>query len=126
MKRFLPLFCVALIAAISASHFASDSDAQETKVAAKEKTRKKPRGRLPNYYSQVVSETQRGEIYKLQADYSAKIEALQKQIDDLESMRDSEVRGVLTDEQQKRVDELSAAAKKKSDERRAKSKKTSK
>jgi hypothetical protein len=69
------------------------------------KAKKAPaKGRLPAYYSQVVTEGQRQRIYQIQADYNPKIEALEAEIEALESQRDAEIRAVLSPEQQKRLD----------------------
>jgi hypothetical protein len=70
----------------------------------------KPRGRLPVYYAQVVSEEQREEIYSIQASYAAQIDALEAQIETLLDERDAKIREVLTPEQRKEVDDLAAAA----------------
>ena len=43
--------------------------------------------------------------YALQAQYSAKIDDLQKQLQDLIAKRDADIRGVLTADQQKKLDE---------------------
>ena len=40
-------------------------------------------GRLPPYYKEVVSETQKKEIYTIQTSYDDKLEALEKQYDAL-------------------------------------------
>ena len=40
-------------------------------------------GRLPPYYKDVVSETQKQQIYKIQSTYDDKLEALEKQYDAL-------------------------------------------
>jgi hypothetical protein len=80
--------------------------------AAPEKpARKKPRGRLPAYYSRVVSQDQRTEIYTIQAKFAEQIEALRQQILQLEQQRDRQVRDTLSPEQQQQVDQLVAAAK---------------
>jgi TolA-binding protein len=80
-------------------------------AAAPTKARAKPRGRLPAYYAQVVSNLQRERIYKVQQSYSEQIEALEAQLKDLQTKMQTEIRGVLTPEQQKKIDELTAAAK---------------
>ncbi len=83
--------------------------------------RKKPRGRLPNQYGQLgISEQQRTKIYELQSGFNAQIAKLRDQIDLLETQRNTEVRNVLTEDQQKRYDELVAKAKLKREEARKK------
>jgi len=96
----------------------------DSSFIAVQKKRKKPRGRLPNYYGKVgVSEEQREKIYAIQAMYRPKIEALEKQIAELKAKEDAEVEAVLTPEQKKKVEESRAAAAKKRAERRKKRKK---
>ena len=94
----------------------------EAKPAATKKVAKKPRGRLPNFYAKVVDATQRKAIYAVQAKYSEEIGVLRKQIDELTAQRNAEVREVLTEEQQKEVDALTEAARKKAEETRKKKK----
>jgi Spy/CpxP family protein refolding chaperone len=74
------------------------------------KTAKKSRGRLPNFYRQVVDPQQRETIYKIQAEYAPKIAELQAQLEKLIKERDEKIAAVLTPEQRKRVEDLNAAA----------------
>jgi TolA-binding protein len=84
--------------------------AQDTKAPAK------PKGRLPAYYGDVVSEKQRSEIYSIQSKYADQIKKLQDEIKALSDKRDTEIEGVLTAEQKAKVATLKAeAAKKKTD-----------
>ena len=50
-------------------------------------------GRLPPYYGEVVSESQRKEIYKIQSNYDEKLETLEKQYEaltaEIKKVRDS-------------------------------------
>ena len=96
------------------------------KEATKKETSKdgdKVEGRVPAYYAQIgLSKDQRNKVLETQASYATKIEALRKQIADLESKRDADVRGVLTDDQRKKLDEMVDAAKKKAAESRSKAK----
>ena len=66
---------------------------------APRKPEKKIRGRLPAYYSRVVSQEQRTEIYSIQARFKEQMAELHKQLAALAAQRDKEVRGVLTPEQ---------------------------
>lgn len=121
--RSMQLVAVALVAMFIGSQVSTDGtkaqdDAKPAVKAEAKKAPKKPRGRLPNYYSKVVTKEQREEIYKVQGTYNVQIEELQKQIAELTKKRDDEVRAVLSPEQQKEVDELAAAAKKAAEERR--------
>jgi hypothetical protein len=105
----IPLF--ALLAALLVSS-ASWQPLSAQDAPATAKARAKPRGRLPAYYSQVVSNLQREKIYTIQQSYAERIEALEAQLKDLQSKMQGEIRGVLTPEQQKKVDELTEAARK--------------
>jgi TolA-binding protein len=112
MKRSriqMPMF-VLLAALLAAAASWQPLAAQDAPAVTK--TRAKPRGRLPAYYSQVVSNVQREKIYTIQQSYSERIEALQAQLQDLQSKMQGEIRGVLTPEQQKKVEELTEAARK--------------
>ncbi len=72
--------------------------------------RAEPRGRLPVFYSRVVSGDQRDEIYAIQGRYRSEIEALERQLDELRDRMMEEIEGVLTAEQRTRVEELRAEA----------------
>ena len=89
---------------------AAPGAAQEDKPAPRT-PEKKIRGRLPAYYSRVVSQEQRTEIYSVQARFNEQMAELRKQLETLAAQRDKEVRGVLTPDQQRQVDEMVAAAK---------------
>lgn len=120
------------LALISPTLFAADEPAD--KGAAKKATAKADaktdakadagegalKGRLPANYSKIVDATQRQKIYAIQANYVTQLEGLKKQLLDLEAKRDAEIRGVLTEKQQKQLDELNG------DTSKAKSKKSMK
>jgi hypothetical protein len=99
-----------LVAMLAATSSWQPLAAQDATTSAK--ARAKPRGRLPAYYAQVVSNLQRERIYSLQQSYAEQIEALEAQLKDLQTKMQGEIRGVLTPEQQKKVDELTEAARK--------------
>jgi hypothetical protein len=117
MKNVFLSSLVAL-ALISPSLFAADEPAEKgsskkaaTKADSKSDTKAEPaegtlKGRLPANYSKIVDATQRQKIYAIQANYVEKLEDLKKQLLDLEAKRDSEIRAVLTEKQQKQLDEL--------------------
>jgi hypothetical protein len=60
--------------------------------------------RLPAYYGRIVDDAQRARIYRIQALYADRIEALQAQLDELVAKRDAEIRDVLSPEQQQQLD----------------------
>ena len=86
---------------------------QEPKPKAEAKAKAKPKGRLPAYYKDVVSEDQKAKIYAIQGKYADEIAALAEQMKAAVAKRDAEVEGVLTAEQRTKVEELKAAAAKK-------------
>ncbi len=57
------------------------------------------RRRLPAHFSALVSQKQRETIYKVQADYAAKMDKLRAQLDALGADRDREIDAVLDTEQ---------------------------
>ena len=83
--------------------------AKPRKTAAK--PRKKPRGRLPAYYKDVVDKQQREKIYAIQQEHKPQIDALKAQLAALMKERDEKIAAVLTPEQQKKVEQLRQEAK---------------
>ena len=79
--------------------------------------RAQARGRLPNYYRQVVTPDQREKIYAVQSKYVEQIEALEKQIAEIEAKRDAEVLALLSPEQQEKVKMLEEEARKRREAR---------
>lgn len=94
-------------------------DAQTPAASAPDSKPAKPeegklKGRLPQYYSKLdVSSEQRQKIYKIQASYAAKKDALEKQLEELKSQCSAETRTVLTADQQAKLDELVGSRKSK-------------
>jgi hypothetical protein len=132
MKVFLS--SLVALALVSPALFAADDDkgtAKKTATKADAKSDAKTdakadagegalKGRLPANYSKIVDATQRQKIYAIQSNYVAQLEGLKKQLLDMEAKRDSEIRGVLTEKQQKQLDELNG------DTSKAKGKKSTK
>lgn len=68
--------------------------------------------RLPKYYGKVnLSDAQRFKIYDIQGAYETQLDRLEQQIVQLKEKRDAEVRGVLTLQQQRKLDQLLAGPK---------------
>ncbi|MHC4177839.1 MAG: hypothetical protein ACYSWU_10045, partial [Planctomycetota bacterium] len=103
-------FCTTLASlAIVLACLARPTIGQDKEAAAKPaaaKKAKKFRGRLPNYYGQVVDQKQRATIYKIQAEYAPKIAELKAQLEALTKQRDEKVAAVLTPEQRKKVEQI--------------------
>lgn len=98
----------AIVTAPVGQSLAASPDAPASVVRADAKT---PRGRLPSYYAQVVTQEQREAIYKIQAEFAPKIQALDLQLKAIKAERDKKVLAVLTPEQRKLVEETAAKAK---------------
>ncbi|MBI1347489.1 hypothetical protein GC163_14515 [bacterium] len=72
-------------------------------------TTKSPSRRLPNNYAKLgLSDKQRSEIYKQQADYGERIDSLIRQVEMLRKERDDAIENVLTDEQKATLKNLLA------------------
>lgn len=69
-------------------------------------------GPLPSYFGKIaVSDEQRVQLYKIQNDYEARIDELQRQVKALIQERDSKMEELLTPGQKLRLAELKAEAK---------------
>jgi hypothetical protein len=84
---------------------------------------KKIKGRLPNYYADLVSPEQRERIYAVQERYARQIDELNEQLAALINQRDAEIESVLTADQREKVkkarDEATAKKKKSADDKKA-------
>ncbi len=78
-----------------------------------QETTKPARGRLPAYFSQVVSEEQRQKIYQIQEDYRPKLESLELQRRALLKERNEKIAALLTAEQKKQIKDAATKAKRK-------------
>jgi hypothetical protein len=65
----------------------------------------KPKGFLPPYWKDIVSEDQKPKIYTVQAKYREKIEKLEAEIKALKDKRDKEMLEILSPEQKKRLED---------------------
>ena len=83
---------------------------QENKADKPKATRKEPKGRLPAYYKNVVTEEQRAKIYEIQQKYAAQIEDLQSQLESARKKQTEEIEAVLSKEQLDKVTALKAEA----------------
>ncbi len=84
--------------------------AQEAKEA---KPSTKAKGRLPAYYKDVVTPTQKETIYALQAKYGEQIRKLAEEMKAVTAQRDQEIEALLSAEQKAKVEALKAASKQK-------------
>jgi hypothetical protein len=110
------LLCVMLVpsvlhAADSKADKAANKQAADTQgdAAASSTDDAKAKGRLPQGWGKLgITDAQKQSVYKVQTGYEAKIDALKKQLSDLESQRDAEMRNVLTDTQRKQLDDAAS------------------
>ena len=108
---------VILFAGIASIH-SQDDEAKGAKRKSKKaaagdtKSDKKSANRLPVYFGKIgLTDEQREKIYAVQAKSSEQIDALKKQLQDLEQKRDDEIQAVLTAEQKTKLAELQSEAK---------------
>jgi Spy/CpxP family protein refolding chaperone len=106
MKTTLRVLIVAaLTAGLGSATWMATTVAQEAAPAADSSDPAGPRvgddeaGRLPPGYTVVVTKEQRAKIYEIQEKYVSQLEALQRQIAELEGKRDQEIAGLLDAEQ---------------------------
>jgi hypothetical protein len=72
-------------------------------LTGQEAKEKKARGRLPAYYTDIVTADQRQKIYDLQSKYAKQIDALNEQLDALQRQRDGEIESLLTADQKEKL-----------------------
>jgi hypothetical protein len=82
---------------------------------SQEAKEKKTKGRLPQYYADIVTESQRQKIYAVQDKYAKQIADLVAQLAAVEKQRDTEIENLLSADQREQLTKAreDAAAKKK-------------
>ena len=101
----MPIALVMVFAAVERPVLGAEESPPVKKAAGKKGYR------LPPHYAQVITEEQRGKIYKIDDEYQPKIEAPQKQLDTLRKERDEKISALLTAEQKKQIAAAAAKAK---------------
>ncbi len=113
-QALLPAMAMALVLGLVLNDGRVNGNQEDGKATAEtkevKKPRAKPRGRLPAYFSAVVSPEQRKAVYALQAKYAEQMTALEAQITALKTQRNKEVDAVLKPEQLEQVNKKRAAA----------------
>jgi hypothetical protein len=108
------LTCTTLGLVVGNATFSVGQDAKAEKAV------KKAKGRLPPYFSDIVTEKQRKEIYDIQAKYVKQREDLEAQLEALRAKELEEVEGILDSEQKEELkkarEKAAAKRKKKSDQ----------
>jgi Spy/CpxP family protein refolding chaperone len=104
MFRVRLLFIVAALIGVCA--LAEGQDKAKEKDQEKEPATKM-RGQLPRNWSKLgLTDEQKQKTYRIHNEYRMKIDALQKQIDELRDKERKELDNVLTDEQKRRLREI--------------------
>ncbi|MFP6752726.1 MAG: hypothetical protein VB855_13685 [Pirellulaceae bacterium] len=113
-----------LLVVLVLSGLAIAQDEEDRPVTTDQKQAKPIRGRLPAYFSQLVTVEQREEIYSIQARFAEPIAELKKQLKEITDRRDRDVMEVLSAEQQQKLNALKDAARKRREARAAENKGT--
>ena len=91
-------------------------------LVGQEAKEKKAKGKLPAYYADIITESQRQKIYSLQDKYSKQIADLNSQLESVTKQRDSEIEDLLSAEQKEKLkkarDEGAAKKKKAAEEKK--------
>lgn len=110
MKTIVNALLLGSLLALPISLRAADEPKAEKPAAAAKEA--KVTGRLPQYYGKAgVDAAQKKKIYEIQAKFKSKIDALEKEMEELKSQQETEIRAVLTPAQLKQVEEMIAKAK---------------
>jgi TolA-binding protein len=115
---------LALAFFLGTANSAVAQDKEKTKSGSSTKEKEsKARGVLPQHYRQLaLSDEQRQTIYKIQNEYSDKIDDLQKKIDDMKAERNAKYLKSLTKAQRDRLEEIKKGAEKEEKEKDKKDK----
>jgi len=81
-------------------------DLKKDSPVMKDLTLKQTQQRLPSYYSSVVTQKQRDDIYAIQRQYQPLIQMLSVRLEALREEMNKRIRDVLSEEQQEKVDQL--------------------
>jgi len=106
-----------VITAVSLNSIGQDTKKADSK--AKAGAKEKPKGRLPAYYKDVVTDEQQEKIYAIQAKYEKQLDDLQAQLDAVKAKQMAEIETLLSAEQKDKI----AKAKEEADAKKKSSKK---
>jgi TolA-binding protein len=103
MNKMVQVLVVAVLTVSfgSAMWLASTIAQEAAPAAARPNVGDDEAGRLPPGYTVVVTRDQRAKIYTIQDTYQKQIDALKKQIAEIEGQRDNEIESLMDDEQKK-------------------------
>jgi len=109
MRYFVGAIVLSLLLGSASSAVAQDKEKSKSGSSGSSSSSKdsKVRGVLPRHYRQLaLSDEQRQTIYKIQNEYSDKIDDMQKKIDDIKAERDAKYLKSLTKAQRDRLEEI--------------------
>jgi Spy/CpxP family protein refolding chaperone len=105
---FATLATALVVAAVSLNSIGQEAKKADPK--AKAGAKEKPKGRLPAYYKDVVTDEQRDQIYAIQAKYAKQLDDLQSQLDAVKAKQNDEIEGLLSAEQKEKLAKVKAEA----------------
>lgn len=97
-----------VVAAVSLNSIGQDAKKADSK--AKAGAKEKPKGRLPAYYKDVVTDEQKDQIYAIQAKYEKQLDDLQSQLDAVKAKQNGEIEALLSAEQKEKLAKVKAEA----------------
>jgi hypothetical protein len=107
---FLRKLFLAVVIVSGAGVLAGNSTTLVGQEKDKAESKEKKKGKLPAYYGDIVSGTQRDKIYAIQEAHEKKIAALRDALAAAEKARDTEIEAVLDAEQKAKVATAKAEA----------------
>ena len=105
-KLFVATTASTLVLAAVSLNSIGQEKTKKADTKAKAGAKEKPKGRLPAYYKEVVTDEQRDQIYAIQAKYAKQLDDLQSQIDALKAKQSDEIEGLLSAEQKEKLAKL--------------------
>jgi len=116
MKNRFYLSLVGCAALLTALVYVSPAFTQEEPAKKDEAKKTANKGPLPPYYADVLTEEQKDEVYKIQAEYTAKIAEVRQLFAKLNKEKKEKIEAIPTPEQKQKIAQLMAdAAKRKAE-----------
>ena len=100
------------VLALSSGVVGQDTKKEDPKKDVKKDVKKdeppaKTKGFLPQNWGKIgLTDDQKQEVYKVQGKYNGEIDKLEAKIKEIKSTRDKEMKGVLSADQKKKLDEI--------------------
>ncbi|HQR09409.1 MAG TPA: hypothetical protein PLN21_21485 [Gemmatales bacterium] len=111
MRYVAGVLALAFFLGTATTAVAQDKEKSKSGSSSTKEKESKVRGVLPAHYKQLaLSEEQRQAIYKIQNEYSDKIDDLQKKMDDMRAERNAKYLKTLTKAQRDRLEEIKKSA----------------